>query len=183
MVQLTRAFALLAVVSVGLAASVKRANGATIIADFKLISDGVGALNKASGDFSADPKNPTKAISIHTAAVTLQKQLQTTAGDAQNTAAISEADGKTIVGAVCAIADAVADTINNLIKNKDNFNNLPVHGVLALVCTDIKNNESSEQSVSDNLLPKCPKDLVAQATGCLNKIQAALNNGIAAYCP
>jgi len=88
MVQFTRIFALLAVVSVGLAASVKRNNSATVMADVQSIGSNVRTLRTEVNYFKAN-SSLTAAVTIQSGCHSLVTSLTIATADANNCATSS----------------------------------------------------------------------------------------------
>ncbi|KAF8209162.1 hypothetical protein K438DRAFT_1754207 [Mycena galopus ATCC 62051] len=174
MVQITRFFTLLAVVSVGLAASVKRS---TVEAALQTVSSDVAALSGQIAVFA-------KASSIQNAAVMESGCLNLIKGiDAANAAATSDGpftdeESNSLLNSFQALLAPTQNALRQLINAHPGFDTLKLEGA---VCLTVHNLQTSTTGLGNTMIKQCPTQQ-ARAQALNNAFSAAGDSTIATYC-
>ncbi|KAJ7788412.1 hydrophobic surface binding protein A-domain-containing protein [Mycena olivaceomarginata] len=159
MVQLTRLFFSLCLVSVSFATPAKR-TVAQVEADITSIGNQVKTLDTDLTGFPAS--GLAGALAIHTAASNLVTTVNTGTTDVKNTGTVSEADGNTILTQVQAIEPTILDALSQITAKQPSFAALPIGGIPALVLQDLKTLNTSTVAFAAALIVAAPADLRAQ---------------------
>ncbi|KAJ7637249.1 hydrophobic surface binding protein [Mycena polygramma] len=168
----------LSLVAASLATPVKR-TVAQVEADIASISTQVTTLDN---DISAFPASGLAgALSIHTAAGTLESTLNTGTSDVTATGTFSEADGTTILHAVEAIEPTILDALSQITAKQADFAALPIGGLPALILQDLKTLKTDTDAFAAALIAAAPADLKTEATTISTNIDAGFDTAIAAY--
>jgi len=154
---------------------------AQVEADIATINTDVNSLNTAINGFPATGGTLAEALAIHTDATNLETAITKGTTDVQNTGAVSEADGTTILKSVQAIQPTIISALNGIVAKKAAFQALPLGGVPALVKADLNTLNTDTSAFEAALIAAAPADLVANATAIKTAIDAAFSNAIAAY--
>ncbi|KAF7342554.1 hypothetical protein MSAN_02011700 [Mycena sanguinolenta] len=156
MVQFTRAFSLLAVLSVVLAASVKR-DAATVEVDLKTTSSAVTDVYNAINTFSGSA-NIENAGRIEVSVNNLGGSLVTVTKDANASPSFSDADCTAIINEVEAFTSTIVKGLQKFATCAAQINQLHLQG---LACGSLKDLKSKTEGAFTALKAKC----VNQQTG------------------
>ncbi|KAJ6459954.1 hydrophobic surface binding protein A-domain-containing protein [Mycena sanguinolenta] len=151
MVQFTRAFSLLALLSVVLAASVKRGSVSTVEADVKVISNNVVALSNGIDAFGGNP-NLNTAASLAGGVHTLGVSLTTGTTDTNAAAAFSDPDAIAVLNQVQAFITPTVNAMQKLGTQAPQFDNLHLKTV---VCAALEDLNAKTEAFSGALQTKC----------------------------
>ncbi|KAJ7336195.1 hydrophobic surface binding protein [Mycena albidolilacea] len=178
MVQLTRLFFSLCLVSVSFATPAKR-TVAQVESDITSIGNQVKTLDTDLTGFPAS--GLAGALAIHTAASNLVTTVNTGTTDVKNTGAVNEADGNTILTQVQGIEPTILDALSQITAKQPSFAALPIGGIPALVLQDLKTLNASTVAFAAALIVAAPADLKGTATTIESTILAAFAKAIAAF--
>ncbi|KAB8446187.1 hypothetical protein FH972_025169 [Carpinus fangiana] len=135
------------------ASSILPHDAATITGDISKISTGIQDLNTAITTF--DGSSLSAALAIQTKADALDKTIQTSASDAQASAALADTDSAKVYSAVAGLQQSIYDVLDNLVAKKAAFAKaLPNNGAIALVKTDLNNLKRDTDYFGGNLTVK-----------------------------
>ncbi|KAF8885355.1 hydrophobic surface binding protein [Infundibulicybe gibba] len=163
----------------GFAAPNAKRTVAQVEADITKISAQLTTLDNAIKTFGTS-KSLLAALAIHSNSVTLGTDIDTGTTDVKATSTpIAEADGQTILADVQALVPKITTTLNDIVAQKANIAALPIGGIPALVCQDLKNLKASTDAFADALIASAPADLKTAATTLKNTIDAAFAAALA----
>ncbi|KAJ7875587.1 hypothetical protein B0H14DRAFT_2568733 [Mycena olivaceomarginata] len=173
MVQISRVFAILTVVSVGLAASVKRSDVNTIVSK-------VAVLNTKIIAFCNTPTLPA-AGNIEIACQDLRTSLVVASGDTKNCPQLNDADTTTILNPLQTLGPIIASALKQLVTCGPKILALPGN-LKPLVCETLNGITSDTKTFATLLQAKCSANQQAKATGIKNGILSAADSANAFYC-
>ncbi|KAF8885357.1 hydrophobic surface binding protein A-domain-containing protein [Infundibulicybe gibba] len=166
----------------GFAAPNVKRTVAQVEADIAKISAQLTTLDNAIKAFGTS-KSLVQALAIHTDATTLVTDINTGTTDVKATATpIAEADGQAILTAVGGLETPITTALNDITGQKANIAALPIGGIPALVCQDLKNLQTATAAFAASLVAAAPTDLKTQATTLANTINGQLTTGVNNNC-
>ena len=168
------AFKIILLLAASAIAAVIPRDAATIEKDLKTLNSDTSNLHTAINNYNGG--GAINAIPIQNAEQTLDKAINNADTDTKSSAAINDADTKTILVFIKnTLEPNLAATLKALVTKKADFSK---DGFTGIVLSDLQTLKKDSDTFGADLLKKIPTDQQSAGKAALSKIDADFNNAI-----